>query len=93
MRNEIGKQCTGYEHIGKVTSVVCFLIISMWHIYLMIILILIFTMMIIMMRMIFTAFLVQKQWRWTVFDDCQDWWNSCSICCFTGNVSYFIVRP
>lgn len=38
MRNEIGKQCTGYEHIGKVTSVVCFLIISMWHIYLMIIL-------------------------------------------------------
>ena len=48
MRNEIGKQCTGYEHIGKVTSVVCFLIISMWHIYLMIILILIFTMMILM---------------------------------------------
>lgn len=39
MRNEIDKQCTGYEHIGKVTSVVCFLIISMWHIYLMIILI------------------------------------------------------
>ena len=52
MRNEIGKQCTGYEHIGKVTSVVCFLIISMWHIYLMIILILIFTMMIIMMKAI-----------------------------------------
>ena len=52
------------------------------------------TMMIMMMmRMIFTAFLVQKQWRWTVFDDCQDWWNNCSICCFTGNVSYFIVRP
>lgn len=48
MRNEIGKQCTGYEHIGKVTSVVCFSIISMWHIYLMIILILIFTMMILM---------------------------------------------
>lgn len=48
MRNEIGKQCTGYEHIGKVTSVVCVLIISMWHIYLMIILILIFTMMILM---------------------------------------------
>ena len=50
-------------------------------------------MIMMMMRMIFTAFLVQKQWRWTVFDDCQDWWNNCSICCFTGNVSYFIVRP
>lgn len=50
MRNEIGKQCTGYEHIGRVTSVVCFLIISMWHIYLMIILILIFTIVIIMMK-------------------------------------------